>query len=307
MEGWISLYRKFINWQWYKDSNVKAVFIHLLLSANHKQEKWNNTIIERGQVVTSRQNLSKVTGLSIQQIRTCLSKLESTNEIKIEPTNRYSLITILKYNKYQKNINEQSTSKITEETTCISTSQKDMETTNKKQAVNIENSGFQNQIKEKPSNPNMQQPTSKTTCNSTDKVTTNNNIYNNTNNINNIKLNKTKLNLLFNYLINKEKSFENLTEMDKTAIISTLKRLEMYTTNIECLPENIQFQLKIEYWTITEIYTSPYKIYLNQLTRNTFMLKYLQTEKYIGLENEDKIGEFISYLITCLRKEFEKM
>ena len=72
MEGWISLYRKFMNWQWYKNSNVKSVFIHLLLSANHKDEEWNGKTIKRGQVITSREHLAVATGLSIQQVRTCL-------------------------------------------------------------------------------------------------------------------------------------------------------------------------------------------------------------------------------------------
>ena len=100
MEGWISLYRKFMNWQWYKNSNVKAVFIHLLLCANHKEEMVGRRIVHRGQLITSRDSLSEATGLSVQQIRTCLAKLESTNEIEITPTNKYTVITILKYDYY---------------------------------------------------------------------------------------------------------------------------------------------------------------------------------------------------------------
>ena len=34
-EGWISLYRKFLDWQWYDYPTVKIVFLHCLLSANH--------------------------------------------------------------------------------------------------------------------------------------------------------------------------------------------------------------------------------------------------------------------------------
>lgn len=308
MEGWISLYRKFMNWQWYKDSNVKAVFIHLLLSANHKQEQWNKKTIERGQIITSRENLSKATGLSIQQIRTCLSKLESTNEIKIETTNRYTLIEIINYDKYQKNINEQSTSKLTESTTNKSTSKNDNISTNKKNLESIENKEIQKSNNEISTNKNSSTSTNKSTNISTDQSTTNNNI-NNTNNIYNNKLNKNKLNELFNYLNRKKKNFDGLTELDRETIVRELKRLEIYAENItHLLTEKTLLQLQLQYWVITQIQLSPYKIYLPNLSRSTFLLKYLYTEKYINIDNdEDKINEFVSYLIVCLRKAFENM
>ena len=37
--GWIKLYSKFLEWEWYTDVNTKAVFIHLLLTANYEQKK----------------------------------------------------------------------------------------------------------------------------------------------------------------------------------------------------------------------------------------------------------------------------
>lgn len=304
MEGWISLYRKFRNWQWYKDSNVKSVFIHLLLSANHKDEEWKNKIIKRGQVITSREHLAIATGLSIQQVRTCLSKLESTNEIEIKTTNKYTQITILKYDKYQRNIDEQSTNKITDTSTETSTNKKTDKTTNKKTSESIENKGTEKNNTNKSTNKNNNKSTSKSTSNSTNTLTTNNNIYNN---INKIKLNKNKLNILFNYLIYKEKNFENLSDTDREAVVICLKRLELYLTNTTYLTEKMLFQIQLQYWTITEIYLSPYKVYLNKLSRDKFMLNYFLTEKYITIDSEEKIAEFISYFITCLRKEFEKM
>lgn len=101
MEGWIKLYRKIINWEWYKDNNAKIVFLHLLLTANHKDKKWNGTIIKRGQRITSLRNLSKECGLSIQEVRTAISKLQSSNEIKIKTSNQYSIITVCSYMNYQ--------------------------------------------------------------------------------------------------------------------------------------------------------------------------------------------------------------
>jgi hypothetical protein len=101
MEGWIKLHRKMVEWEWYNDNNTKIVFLHLLLTANHKEKKWQGKTILRGQKITSIQHLAEETNLSIQQTRTCLDKLKSTNEITIKTTNKYTLVTIEKYNNYQ--------------------------------------------------------------------------------------------------------------------------------------------------------------------------------------------------------------
>ena len=103
MEGWISLYRKFVNWEWYTDANTMRVFLHLLLLANHKENKWRGILIERGQLVTSYNSLSDDLNLTVQEIRTSFKRLKSTNEITTKPTNKYTLVTILKYNDYQDN------------------------------------------------------------------------------------------------------------------------------------------------------------------------------------------------------------
>ena len=101
MDGWIKLHRKFLDWEWYEDNNVKVVFLHLLLLANHEDKKWRGQMILRGQLITSRSHLAKEIGLSEQQIRTSLNKLKSTNEITIKTTSQNTLVTIVKYNDYQ--------------------------------------------------------------------------------------------------------------------------------------------------------------------------------------------------------------
>ena len=101
MEGWIKLHRKFENWEWFNISEMVHLFIYLLLSANSEDGNWRGISVKRGQLITGRTSLSENTGISQQTIRTCLNRLKSTNEITIQSTNQYSIITIIKYEDYQ--------------------------------------------------------------------------------------------------------------------------------------------------------------------------------------------------------------
>lgn len=99
--GWVKLHRKFSEWEWYQDSKMVHLFIHLLINANHEDNNWKGIKIIRGQLITGRKSLSENTGISERSIRTCLNKLKSTNEVSVKTTNKYSIITICNYDKYQ--------------------------------------------------------------------------------------------------------------------------------------------------------------------------------------------------------------
>lgn len=101
-KGWISLHRKFLDWEWYDNANVMRLFIHLLLTANHKDNKWRGRLIRRGEVITSQPKLAHSLKLSISQIRNSLNKLKSTGEITVSTTAEYSIISIKNYEIYQK-------------------------------------------------------------------------------------------------------------------------------------------------------------------------------------------------------------
>ena len=100
-QGFIKMYRKFINWEWYTDTKTKSLFVHCLLKANHTDKKWRGEIIKRGTFITSLDKLKLETGLSKQEVRTALKKLISTNEITNKSTNSNRLITVTNYNDYQ--------------------------------------------------------------------------------------------------------------------------------------------------------------------------------------------------------------
>lgn len=101
MSGWIKLHRSMTEWGWFTDVNTAHLFIYLLLKANHKDGHFKGVLVRRGQLVIGRKKLSENTGLTEQQVRTSLKRLKSTNEITINSTKRFSIVTILNYRKYQ--------------------------------------------------------------------------------------------------------------------------------------------------------------------------------------------------------------
>lgn len=113
-QGWVKIHRQLLEWEWYDDLNVKVLFFHLLLKANHKPKKYKGKLIEVGQLVTGLEVLANDTGLSIQKIRTAIYKLKSTNEITIKSSSKGTVIQIVNYTKYQivtnQPTNEQQTS-----------------------------------------------------------------------------------------------------------------------------------------------------------------------------------------------------
>ena len=68
--------------------------------------------IKKGQVITSYKSLAQDLGFGVRQIRTALDKLKSTGEITSEATNKYTIITVVNWDKYQYN-EEKPTSKPT--------------------------------------------------------------------------------------------------------------------------------------------------------------------------------------------------
>lgn len=101
MEGWVKLYRKFTEWEWFDNSNMVHLFIYLLLNANHEDNEWRGIIIKRGQIITGLNSLKLKTKISIRTLRTCLTRLKNTKEIDIQTTNKYSIITVCNYESYQ--------------------------------------------------------------------------------------------------------------------------------------------------------------------------------------------------------------
>lgn len=136
-EGFVSFHRKMLEWEWYTDVNVRALFTHLVMMANWKSKKWRGINIKRGQFITSHNHLAKQTGLSPQQVRTSINKLKLTGELTYKSTNKYSVITINNYDAYQ-TANKQDNTRVTNNQQA---SNKQLTTTNKDNKDNKDNKG----------------------------------------------------------------------------------------------------------------------------------------------------------------------
>lgn len=101
MIGYVLMHRDILDWEWYQSPNVSRLYFHLILKVNFKDKKWQGQLIKRGQLITSLSHLGNDLMLSDQAIRTALNKLAEGGYIKVEATNRFTLVTLVNYDKFQ--------------------------------------------------------------------------------------------------------------------------------------------------------------------------------------------------------------
>jgi len=105
MSGWIQLHRKLLDNPIFKNHKLLQTFLYCLLRASHKEHDIliGEAIVrlKKGQLATGRKAISAATGLTEQNIRTSLSKLETLSILTINPTTKYSIISISNWESYQ--------------------------------------------------------------------------------------------------------------------------------------------------------------------------------------------------------------
>lgn len=120
----------------------------------------------------------------------------------------------------------------------------------------------------------------------------------------------TILYLFFNYINKGEnpKFFKDISEDQVKGIKNCLKKWELLVpeNSIKYLNQTQILRYEILYWTIKEMYFSPYKMLLNSLKKEEINNKFLKTEKYCGEPSEENIVKFINYFIVCLREKIDK-
>lgn len=105
--GWISLHRKSLESTVFQNVKVWYVWTWCLLKANYEDNLFlfngKDILIKRGQFITGRTKaLEEMPDLTAQTYRTSIEYLKSTNRITTKVTNRFTIITVCKYDDYQK-------------------------------------------------------------------------------------------------------------------------------------------------------------------------------------------------------------
>lgn len=112
-QGWVCVHRKLLDNPIFKNDKLFRVFMFCLLRAQHTagDQLVGDSVVylDKGQLATGRIAISEQTGLSQQNVRTAISKLEKLGILTIKPTTKYSVITMVNWNQYQQT-NQQVTS-----------------------------------------------------------------------------------------------------------------------------------------------------------------------------------------------------
>lgn len=99
--SYIKLSRKILRWEWYQEPNVKAVFIHLLLTANIEDRRQLGYLVKRGQAMTTIRRVAEDCGLSYSVAQRAIQRLNETGEVTYSTNHKHSIITVTNYDKYQ--------------------------------------------------------------------------------------------------------------------------------------------------------------------------------------------------------------
>lgn len=105
MAGWVKLYRSSIRNGWLSNRKLWVFWTYCLMKAMHKKTRvfvgFERVELMPGQFVFGLKKASIQTGLSVQNIRTCLRHLKTLQNLTVKSTNRYSIITIVNWERYQ--------------------------------------------------------------------------------------------------------------------------------------------------------------------------------------------------------------
>lgn len=105
MSGWIRLERGIVDhWMW-EDAEAVKLWLYLLLNANYvdKTRAFNGSVVsvKRGQLIYGRKAVSRKLGIGEAKLRRVMKKFEDDHMISQQRTNKYSIITVTCYEKYQ--------------------------------------------------------------------------------------------------------------------------------------------------------------------------------------------------------------
>lgn len=133
-KGFIVIDRCVEDWQWWGISSAMTLWFYILVKANWKEGFFLGQRVPRGAFCTSIRTISEETDLSESTIKRWLKKFESAGQITVKGTNKYSVISVINYAKYQdreNNVNQQMTEQVNQQVNQQVTEQVNHNRTNK--------------------------------------------------------------------------------------------------------------------------------------------------------------------------------
>ncbi len=103
MKGWIKLHRKILDNGVFADAELLKVFVWCLLKANISESEKNvyGAKLKQGQFLTGRVSASEELYIKPSTVHDRLKRLQRMGYIKLKSTNKYTIITVLKFKQYQ--------------------------------------------------------------------------------------------------------------------------------------------------------------------------------------------------------------
>ena len=105
MDGWLKLYRSILDSAVFQDAEVLKVWIWLLCNVSFEQHDtvcYGKVIhLKPGQIATGRKKIAQCTDLNENKVYRALTTIKSLGNIEIKSTNKYSIITVVNWDKYQ--------------------------------------------------------------------------------------------------------------------------------------------------------------------------------------------------------------
>jgi hypothetical protein len=103
--GYIKVWRKALDAGWLKNHNLWVFWTYCLMKATHKEFDaivgCQSVHLNPGEFVFGLNKASEDTNLSVRSIRTLLAFLQTTQNLTIKTTNKFSIISITNWDTYQ--------------------------------------------------------------------------------------------------------------------------------------------------------------------------------------------------------------
>lgn len=95
--GWFKFPKGIEQWQWFGKPNTLSVYICLYVNSNYEDSYLENHLIKRGETSLAISSISRKTSLTVDQVRTALKHLLSTEDVTKRRAGNFTVYSITNY------------------------------------------------------------------------------------------------------------------------------------------------------------------------------------------------------------------